>query len=304
MPKDEKTRTRRKRDDLSSASSADSQTSPEPKRGNVFENYDAAKMADGGGKETTPSLETLWATIMRIDENTKKLVDDHKILQNNYEALQQSLEFTQAKMDELKTCNDTLRAKVNELETKIARTEEQHVVEVNEMQKEQATMENKLQELALQHDELEQYTRKVNLEIYGIPERKDEDLVNVVLDLAERLDVDLLPEDIDITHRLNKKKEKSRPIIIRFANYCSKDQMYRSRLKLRKLNVQSMGAEKIFINENLTARRAALFKRARDKSRSNKGWRVWTMDGKIFIKTSPDSNNAIRIKTIEDLEKL
>ena len=31
--------------------------------------------------------------------------------------------------------------------------------------------------------------------------------------------------------------------------------MYRSRLKLRKLNVQSMVAEKIFINENLTARR-------------------------------------------------
>ena len=62
-----------------------------------------------------------------------------------------------------------------------------------------------------------------------------------------------------------------------------------------------MGAEKIFIDENLTARRAALFKKAREKSRSNKGWRVWTMDGKIFIKTSPDSNNAIRIKTIEDL---
>ena len=80
------------------------------------------------------------------------------------------------------------------------------------MQKERATMENQLQELALQHDELEQYTRKVNLEIYGIPERKDEDLVKVVLDLAERLDVDLLPEDIDITHRLNKNKEKSRPI--------------------------------------------------------------------------------------------
>ena len=80
--------------------------------------------------------------------------------------------------------------------------------------------------------------------------------------------------------------------------------MYRSRLKLRKLNVQSMGAEKIFISENLTARRAALFKKACDKSRSNKGWWVWTMDGKIFIKTSPDRYNAIRIKTIEDLEKL
>ena len=112
MPKDEKARATRKRDDLSSGSSADSQTSSDPKRGNVFENYAAAKMADGCGKETTPSLETLWATIMRIDENTKKLVGDHKILQNNNEALQQSPEFTEAKMDELKTSNHSLRAKV------------------------------------------------------------------------------------------------------------------------------------------------------------------------------------------------
>ena len=46
-------------------------------------------------------------------------------------------------MEELKTSNDCFRAKVNELETKLAKmalTEEQHVVEENGMQKERATM--------------------------------------------------------------------------------------------------------------------------------------------------------------------
>ena len=49
-------------------------------------------------------------------------------------------------------------------------------------------------------------------------------------------------------------------IIVRFSNYFSKDEMYRSRWKLRNANVSSVfGAEKIYINENLTARRAAWF---------------------------------------------
>ena len=59
-------------------------------------------------------------------------------------------------------------------------------------------------------------------------------------------------------------------------------------------------------NENLTAQRAALFKKVRDKKRLRQGWKVWTTDGKIFVK--PDLtvslDHVIRINSVEDLEKL
>ena len=59
-----------------------------------------------------------------------------------------------------------------------------------------------------------------------------------------------------------KSKDKSRPIIVGFSNYNAKNKQYKARLNLRKADFKDVGAEKIFINENLTAWKAELFKEA------------------------------------------
>ena len=55
-------------------------------------------------------------------------------------------------------------------------------------------------------DDLEQYTRKFNLEICGITEDEDEDedLENTIIKLSECLNVDLRVKDIDIVHRFKR----------------------------------------------------------------------------------------------------
>ena len=81
--------------------------------------------------------------------------------------------------------------------------------------------------------------------------------------------------------------------------------MYYGRRKLRKVNVRHIsGAEKIYINENLTSQRAALFKKVRDKKRLRQGWKVWTTDWKIFVKPDSSLDYITRINSIEDLEKV
>ena len=54
-------------------------------------------------------------------------------------------------------------------------------------------------------DDLEQYSRKNSLEIVGIPEsiREHE---GAVLKIANALNVQVKPEDIDICHRVKRKK--------------------------------------------------------------------------------------------------
>ena len=102
------------------------------------------------------------------------------------------------------------------------------------------------------HDDLEQYTRKYNLEIDGIPEVPGEDLEDILIKLARSIDADVGPDDIDIVHRFKKGKRQPNPIIVPFNNYYSKGEMYYGRRKLRKVNVRHIsGAEKIYINENL-----------------------------------------------------
>ena len=73
--------------------------------------------------------------------------------------------------------------------------------------------EEEIYELHKNMDTLKQYSRKNSLEIEGIPENVCND-EGAVLKVAEILIVDVKREDIDICHRI--KRKKSRPIIARF----------------------------------------------------------------------------------------
>ena len=255
--------------------------------------------------EGNPSLSDMWKALMRIENNTNSLINDLKVLQNNYKELRESLDFSQAKIDELTKSNSDLHKKVKNLEKKNSGLNEKVDTNKEEMSTKLQEKITQIESLEKKLDDLEQYTRKVNLEIFDIPEVEGEDLEGTIIKLAESIDIDLYPEDIDIVHRFKRGETQPKPIIVRFSNYHSKDEMYRNRRKLRRANVQHLsGAEKIYINENLTAQRAGFFKKVRDKKRQHKEWRVWTTDGKIFIKPNPATKDTIKIDTEEDLKKL
>ena len=80
-------------------------------------------------------------------------------------------------------------------------------------------------------DKLEQYTRKNSLEIHGVPESAYTETEDVVLKLAEALDVSVEPKDIEICHKLNRKGNK--PIIVKFISHKVKTNLYWARAKLK-----------------------------------------------------------------------
>ena len=110
------------------------------------------------------------------------------------------------------------------------------------------------------------YTESLKLE------KKILNVANVVT-MGKRLQVNLTPGDIDIVHRMNtKSKDKPRPIIARFSNYNAKSKLYKARLNFRNTDLKDVGAEKIFMNENLAACKAELFKEARKVKRKISQW--------------------------------
>jgi len=60
----------------------------------------------------------------------------------------------------------------------------------------------------------------------------------VVLKLAEALDVDINPNDIEISHKLHRKGVK--PIIVKFQSYKAKTRMYKGRAKLKHVCVSDL----------------------------------------------------------------
>ena len=62
----------------------------------------------------------------------------------------------------------------------------------------------------LRIDEIELYNRRQNLELHGVPVRKEEDVIQITLDLISKLDVDIKEEDISIAHGLPVKQRYGR----------------------------------------------------------------------------------------------
>ena len=77
---------------------------------------------------------------------------------------------------------------------------------------------------------------------------------------------------------------------MRFSSHSKNQEFYQARFKLREADFFSIlpgpveGSHSIFINENLTARRKELLAKVRKLKKEKSYHRVWTMDGKIFLR--------------------
>ena len=119
--------------------------------------------------------------------------------------------------------------------------------------------QEEIDELYKNMDTLEQYTRKNSLEIEGIPENVSNN-EDAVLKVVEALNVNVKQEDINICHRIKRKKTK--PTIARFISHKVKRALYKQQVQLRNVNFSQLflstsaaaraSSNCLFINENLT----------------------------------------------------
>ena len=150
-----------------------------------------------------------------------------------------------SELAELKNAFKTQKRKLNDTKELLEKTMnlnlqlKEELGQAREKFKEQA---EEIAELYDFQDELEQYTRKNSVEICGIPESAYESTEKAVLKISEALNVAISPEDIEITHHLNRKgvEKGIRPIIVKFINHNAKSKLYKSRAKLKDVRVHQL----------------------------------------------------------------
>ncbi|XP_078357184.1 uncharacterized protein LOC144642060 [Oculina patagonica] len=240
--------------------------------------------------------EDIRKVLNTIQDNTNKLLEENKALRNQYSELQKSLEFHIAKIETITTENEALKKEMKSMKKRLNEATEER----DEMYEDLGTAINQL-------DDLEQYTRKHNLEIHGIPETPDENIAERVTALGNVLNVTIRTDDIDICHRLqtSKNPSKPKPIIVRFKSYRAKKELYgaRKQLKGQNLNQVFNGGGIVYINENLTRMRRELFAKVWKRKKSEHWHSAWTTDGKIFVKIEA-TDYPIRIYNNEDLDRI
>lgn len=188
---------RGKRMDCFSSSSSPESTKP-PAKSVKFAQPNAADMAD------------IWKMLNMIRADTNKLLEENRALRALYNELQTSLQFHVNNFDKLVKENKTLKEEVASLKKSLNNTND----DMDDMYHYLSTAINQI-------DDLEQYTRKHNLKIHGIPESYDENLAENVTTLGNALNVSTRHDDIDICHRLpsSRNSTQPKPIIVRFKSY-------------------------------------------------------------------------------------
>ena len=180
--------------------------------------------------------------------------------------------------------------------------------ELDRKEKRIVDLEKRVDYLDKSADDVEQYSRRPNLRFHGFPEADtqestDQMIVNLV-NSELHVDPPIHVEHLERSHRLGPKvsengETRQRPIIARFRSERLRGAVYRSRFKLKTYN-ETHRKSMIFINEDVTARRAALARQARTLKKDRKVTDCWTTGGNVMIK---ELNHKIRqVKSEADLK--
>lgn len=158
------------------------------------------------------------------------------------------------------------------------------------IRKENVFLRSKVSSLQTQLDDVEQYSRMNSLEINGIPEEKNENMVDVIKKVGKVLGVEIEEEHIDACHRLGAIKEgEKRGIIVKFTRRSTKEEFLAKRKIKRNFNTSDLGrtsgpADVIYVNESLSPARRKVLNAARALRKDQGYTYVWVKNGKILLR--------------------
>ena len=226
---------------------------------------------------------------MKVDECVNRAVE-HFVSSEAFKASSsESLTFDAKQMED--------KVKAQEKETaNLASTIVQLEAQMNDLVTKQKSLE------AL-NDQVEQYTRRMNIRIFGIPEtNKQEKTDELVKQFCKNeLDVELKSEDISRSHRVGRVSlataHRQRPIIVRLTWHNKKVEILKRRRQLR------INKKPFSVQEDLTETCRSILNYLRDRDIGDVVSKAWTIDRVVFFRPVRDPSKITRCSTLEECQK-
>lgn len=156
--------------------------------------------------------------------------------------------------------------------------------------------------------EFEQSTRKHNIEIVGIEQMPDENVMEVVKKLGDTLEVNC--DDVEWASRRHQQKTSDKPatIVIGFKSTGteSRNLWLANRRKLTKVNssfiTKGSQENKIYVNEDLAKTTRELLWNAKTKLKGIYKY-IWVVNGRILVKRE-EGDKSVWIRSEGDIREL
>lgn len=260
-------------------------------------NSDSCPIVTTPGRSTTSTDMAITMDVLKtlLNEMKKEILDG----QGNIEKeLGKALEHCSERISENNELIKTQQDIINKQQEQIDGLE----VENKQLRRE-------VRDLIRRQTDLEQYSRRNTLEIFGIPESANESstsLKQTVIKVGAALGVNLSEDGIDACHRFN--GGNNRPtsgIIVKFVRRDYPDQLLAKRKVKRNLSTRHLDGHTsdspIYINPSLAPARRVLLAKAR-KLRTDYNYKFVWVDrvGRVKVRKSDDKNAKVIVLNDDD----
>lgn len=171
-------------------------------------------------------------------------------------------------------------------------------------------MPNQIATLEYKIEQMEQQARQSNIEIVNMPERKDENLIDLVQQIGVIIGHPILPANILSVHRVphyDKNNPHPKNVIVKFSSKILRDNIIiaaRVKKGIDSLQLEITGTQnKIYLNEHLTPKNKQLFRSCREVAKKFGYKHVWVHHGRILVRQTDDSN-VLAIRDFQDVNKI
>lgn len=257
--------------------------------------------------------DVLQDIMTKLTEWRQDLKQDIQALSVNYTNISVAVQTIQSKQEhefsELKRTLEFTINKQSDLEARIVPLEA--IMSANKsLESDVSTLQSTVRDLSCQLKEQQQWDRMLNLEIAGVPELKNENLVDIATKISKHAGVDLNPEDIVHISRVQSRSNKAgRPkvMVMKLRKRLLKDNILAGLRKQRGVSTADIGipgsSQRVFVNEHLTVENKLLYKNCREAAQAKQYQYVWVKNCKIFMRKT-DSSPFVHVRDESFLTKL
>lgn len=235
-----------------------------------------------------------------------------KVIENINFTLNQQLQPLKDQMDKMEKSMEFMNLQYEDLIKEYTASKEC----MKEMQRENSEMRATINDLSSRINQLEQQSRANNVEIQCLPEKKQENLIEIVSQLSKVVGSGI--QDNDIKHctrvaKQNASNARPRTVVVQLASPRTRDQFLAATIKFNKsnpdnkLNTTHLGysgpKSAIYITEHLSITNKALHAAARIKAKEIGYQFVWVRGGRIFMRKAQESEHIL-VRNKDTLDKL
>ena len=160
-------------------------------------------------------------------------------------------------------------------------------------------IQKRIRKLETESYQAQQYSRRDSIEVNGLPESvKDEDLENKVVEILDKIGVQVSPNDIQACHRLRNKTRT----IVKFTNRKNAYEARSRHAEIRNLDKASVGLPecKLYLNESLCPYYGMLLGKLKLLHKLKKINSFWVSNGSVRYNLVHEGR-YVKVGHLEDL---